>query len=159
VDADNIGPIDEAHRLNEVLGARKSSAKAELRALDDQMNLTQKHRFQLIEELRHIDALLGVENKGELERQPNDRETPTVISDAVVHLVKEQGPMHYREIFANLFERGLTDGSGADPENALLARYYNDPRLYRPARGTYAARDGKRVKSVGTRKRKVRRRR
>lgn len=59
------------------------------------------------------------------------------IADAVVALLEEVGePLHYREIHRRLEERGH-HVSGVDPAATLLSRFFKDPRLYRPRRGTY----------------------
>lgn len=59
-------------------------------------------------------------------------------ADVVVELLSElQQPLHYRAIYQELNARGLVVG-GADPAKTLLARYFNDGRLRRIRRGTYA---------------------
>lgn len=59
------------------------------------------------------------------------------ITDAVVALLEEVGePLHYRDIHQRLEERGHRV-SGVDPAATLLSRFFKDPRLYRPRRGTY----------------------
>ena len=58
-------------------------------------------------------------------------------ADLVVALLDEIGrPLHYRDIHRELEERGHRVG-GADPASTLLSRFFKDPRLYRPRRGTY----------------------
>ena len=72
-------------------------------------------------------------------------------ADLVVNLLKSLGkPLHYRDIYEELttnesFRDGFLfeffrDGSlgGVDPAATLLSRFFKDPRLYRPRRGTYA---------------------
>ncbi len=59
-------------------------------------------------------------------------------ADLVVKIMAEEGrPLHYREIYAKLLERGLQSPVSEDPAQAILARYYNNPRLIRTKRGTY----------------------
>ncbi|MGI8925414.1 MAG: hypothetical protein ACR2HN_02060 [Tepidiformaceae bacterium] len=61
------------------------------------------------------------------------------LADEVVELLRELGrPLHYRDIEEALRSRGKYHGGGKDPANALLATYFNDQRLERPSRGTYA---------------------
>ncbi len=74
-------------------------------------------------------------------------------ADLVVKLLEElQRPLHYREIENELRERGWYAAGGADPANTLLAKYFKDERLYRPAKGVYALRPARKtVRSVGTR--------
>ena len=63
-------------------------------------------------------------------------------ADVVVELLSElQQPLHYRTIYQELNSRGLVVG-GKDPAKTLLARYFNDERLQRVRRGTYAAKSG-----------------
>lgn len=70
------------------------------------------------------------------------RRSPEVIrqegADLVVALLEETGePLHYRDIHQELETRGYRVG-GVDPAATLLSRFFKDPRLYRPQRGTYA---------------------
>ena len=109
-------------------------------------------------DIGHIDALLG-ETHGEageaVAAEPSGaaderEERPT--ADLVVALLDEiGGPLHYREIARELETRGVT-AEGKDPASTLLSRYFDDPRLYRPKRGTYALRNGRAVRSVGGRR-------
>ena len=66
-------------------------------------------------------------------------------ADLVVDLLKSVGePLHYRDIYEELktneFFRAAGPGSlgDVDPAATLLSRFFKDPRLYRPRRGTYA---------------------
>lgn len=66
-------------------------------------------------------------------------------ADLVVNLLKSVGkPLHYRDIYEELktneFFRAAGHGSlgDVDPAATLLSRFFKDPRLYRPRRGTYA---------------------
>jgi hypothetical protein len=80
-------------------------------------------------------------------------------ADLVVKLLSEiKRPLHYREIESELRARNWYIAGGADPANTLLAKYFDDARLYRPSRGVYAIRpDGEVVRSVGLKKKSVRR--
>lgn len=116
----------------------------------------------LEEDLGHIDALLG-EAHGETGGAARGAEAAAPQGDAgdpaasptadlVVALLGEVGtPLHYREIARELAARGEVAAGGKDPANTLLSRYFDDPRLYRPKRGTYALRNGRAVRSVGGR--------
>ncbi|MDP2676032.1 MAG: hypothetical protein Q8Q00_14205 [Dehalococcoidia bacterium] len=81
-------------------------------------------------------------------------------AEMVVRLLEEvHQPLHFREIEKELRARNWYVAGGADPANTLLAKYFDDARLYRPARGIYALRpEGETVRSVGS-KRKTRRNR
>lgn len=116
----------------------------------------------LEEDLGHIDALLG-EAHGEAggaaqgaeaaapQGDAGEQASPT--ADLVVALLDEIGtPLHYREIARELAARGEVAVGGKDPANTLLSRYFDDPRLYRPKRGTYALRNERAVRSVGGRR-------
>ena len=60
-------------------------------------------------------------------------------ADLVVALLQDVGtPLHYREIERRLRESGKFEAGGRDPANTLLGRFFNDPRLHRTGRGTYA---------------------
>lgn len=61
-------------------------------------------------------------------------------ADDVYELLKANGPMHYEEIFSEILKRGLKVGGQGKP-NTLLSRYFNDDRLERVKRGTYAVRE------------------
>lgn len=57
--------------------------------------------------------------------------------DAVAPILTENpGPMHYREMYRHLQERGF-EIEGKDPGNSLLARITSDPRIERAGRGFY----------------------
>ena len=60
-------------------------------------------------------------------------------ADLVVALLQEVGtPLHYREIERRLRENGKFEAGGKDPADTLLGRFFNDARLHRTGRGTYA---------------------
>lgn len=68
---------------------------------------------------------------------PSPLQMQMQIVDAVVALLEEVGePLHYRDIHQRLEERGHRV-DGVDPAATLLSRFFKDPRLYRPRRGTY----------------------
>ena len=66
-------------------------------------------------------------------------------ADLVVNLLKSVGkPLHYRDIYEELKTNEFFHAAGhgslgdVDPAATLLSRFFKDPRLYRPRRGTYA---------------------
>ena len=61
-------------------------------------------------------------------------------ADDVVELLKREGPMHYRDIHDAIKSQGLEIG-GKGNADTLLSRYFQDSRLERIARGTYAPKD------------------
>lgn len=62
-------------------------------------------------------------------------------ANLVYDLLVETGqPLHFREIYDRLQGREPQPPQSSDPAATLLARYSNDPRLYRTAPGTYALR-------------------
>jgi len=54
--------------------------------------------------------------------------------------------LHYRVIYERLVGQGLEPPVSQDPAQAVLSRYYNDPRLSRVRRGTYGL---KRWENIG----------
>lgn len=131
------------------LRQRLTALDEEHRRLTAEIDDLSGQRERLEESAEHIRALIG---GAELEGLPQPQEPGQSIPDIVVELLRETGhPMHYREIADALLRRGVPGGDGKDPANILLARYYNDERLFRPARGTYALKTGRTAKSVGSR--------
>ena len=116
-----------------------------LRVLDAQLAEISAQRARIAPQIEHLRALLG---KDPLQtpvrpvaRAPRARSPRPVDgstdADRVVALLRDRGqPIHYREIYDCLTQDGVQVG-GKDPAGTLLARYFDDPRLYRPARGTY----------------------
>lgn len=118
--------------------------KTQVRILDDQIY----HIEALLESESNDDSTLEVDNASMGKNR---------YADKVVELIKNRGkPMHYREIYESLRQMGFKLPEGKDPATTLLARYYNDSRLFRPKRGTYAIKQGRNDRSVGTRKSKGR---
>ena len=119
--------------------------EAALQALDTRLAEISAERAQLAPQIEHLRALLG---KAPLQtparpiaRTPRARSPRpvdgTTDADRVVALLRDRGqPIHYRDIYDRLVQDGVQVG-GKDPAGTLLARYFDDPRLYRPARGTY----------------------
>ena len=105
-------------------------------------------------DIGHIDALLGEQRAAGavVAGGPDNRLAENTTADMVVELLRETGPLHYREIERELRARGAITIGGKDPANTLLSRFFNDQRLYRPKRGTYALRNGRTAGSVGARR-------
>ena len=123
--------------------------EATLHDLDAELAELQRERNRVAEMVGHLQGLQGLLHLEDNQTSPEDPHThPTppqsrraADADLVVEYLEETGtPTHYREIYQALAERGLTVG-GKDPANTLLSRYFNDPRLTRVKRGTYALKD------------------
>ena len=138
------------------LAARRAKLlEADIGVLDSQIEELRSNREVLHEELGLLQALLGRKRQVEEPQIPAPSSSPGESdADKVVSLLTNVGrPMHYREIERELRARGQVTAGGRDPANTLLARYFNDERLYRSSRGTYALRERNRTaRSVGTRR-------
>ena len=138
--------------------------------LVEELELTNQRISQLVTqretlgtELGHLSALLGADD-APLEQRPYSEdldEGEENVADLVVELLRQfKQPLHYREIERELRSRSRIEIAGQNPANTLLAKYFKDKRLYRPARGTYGLREwDPTAKSVGTRRSPKRRRR
>ena len=74
--------------------------------------------------------------KWEIANLPRIVQGPEV-ADLVVEYLRVVGrPRRWEDIYLAL--RGRVKAGGNDPAGSLLARYSNDPRLYRPRKGLYA---------------------
>jgi len=135
---------------------RANRLEADIAALDSQIEQLRSRRNALNEELSLLRALLGRKQEAEETgaTMPRPASGSKSVADMVVTLLNEVGrPLHYREIERELRARGLIAVGGQDPANTLLARFFNDERLYRPSRGTYALREWNRAaRSVGTKR-------
>lgn len=91
-------------------------------------------------ELEYLKAAYpSLSGNGSADAAAAKRITNADTADTVVELLSEAGnSMHYREIYRGLLERGLPPPVSGDPAQAVLARFYNDPRLSRTGRGIYA---------------------
>ena len=151
----------EGNHEDTTIRVRLSEIDQEITAIDAQLGNLQRKRDLLRGEKSHLEAALAIRAGDTSWSERIDRRSPVStdsIADEVVALLSEEKQaLHFREIEKELRARGLTTGGGADPANALLAKYYNDPRLYRPRRGHYALREwAPKARSVGSRKRKGR---
>ena len=152
-----IGMNDRS--FEEALLARRAVLAKEYAEASARLEELQGAVAGLEADLGHIDALLGEAGSaaggashGAEAAAPAGASGERPTADLVVALLDEIGrPLHYREIARELEARGVT-AEGKDPANTLLSRYFDDPRLYRPKRGTYALRNGLAVRSVGGRR-------
>ena len=142
--------------FNSALKHRRAELLRERAPLEEQLRHLEQRRAEIDEQVGYIDALLGEELGSDDSNTPEA--TPSShTADLVVELLREVGhPLHYRDIEKELRARGVLRVEGKNPANTLLARFFNDPRLYRPSRGTYSLRDGRSVKSVGTKRKRSR---
>jgi hypothetical protein len=145
-------------QLTEALKLRLAQIDKDREALIQRRRDLDAALNKIDEERGHITALLGLKGAAiEPESSQNTNASDNLI-ELVATLLTEKGPMHYREIERELRTRGWFQAGGADPANTLLARYFQDPRFYRPARGVYALRpNGKAVQSVGAKRRGLKR--
>lgn len=145
--------------FNSALQCRRAELVKERVPITEQISHLEKRRGQIDEHIAHIDALLG-ETTGSRQAEAPEVALPAgsnPTADLVVELLREVGkPLHYRDIERELRARGKLQVDGKNPANTLLARFFNDSRLYRPARGTYALRNGRTEKSVGTKRKRSR---
>lgn len=135
---------------------RAKRLDGEIGALDPRIEQLRSRREALNEELSLLEALLGRKRQAEEPRTavPHPTSPNEDVADMVVTVLTDVGKaMHYREIERELRARGQIAIGGQDPANTLLARFFDDERLYRPARGTYALREWNRTaRSVGTKR-------
>jgi hypothetical protein len=149
----------DSTNLTSAAESRLRDATAQLRELEQRYRDTEQEIARLRTEIGHLEGILQLHGV-RLARN----EVPQMlralgvvdVADTVVEVIREAGvPLHFRAIEQRLRDRGV-HGGGKDPANVLLAKYFDDARLYRPARGTYALREwDKSASSVG--KRRVRR--
>lgn len=144
------------HELVNAARARLAHVEAEMSELSEQRSRIDSAVARLADESSHLDALLATYEPGSrstVVMMPRAVRLKTLADQVVDLLVERDEPMHYRDIERELRRRGAFSGTGRDPANALLATYYNDDRLFRPSRGTYAIKPvGGSAASVGQRK-------
>lgn len=158
VDSKQLDADESAFR--DLLEERVERVDTELREVDSRIAELQERRRDLTDQRGHLVALMGERALSQqpapdldASREPGAVGSPS-IADRVVALIAEVGkPLHYRDIEREMRARGQVAVGGRDPANTLLSRYFNDPRLFRPSRGTYDLREnGPGEKSVGTRR-------
>ena len=92
-------------------------------------------------ELSHLEGLLQLYGATAPTSSAAVSSPSQATADDVVELLRQTGgPLHYTAIESELRARGFLTAGGKNPANTLLARYFNDPRLTRPKRGTYTLR-------------------
>ena len=92
------------------------------------------------------DTVAGVQDKTTDLSVPNlangnlgeSRRSPALAKsvEATVELLRQYGPLHYRQIYAEVAKMGIYV-QGKDPAATLLARFSRDPRIERVSSGTY----------------------
>ena len=148
-------PDDDEAAFEAVIEQRMHRGTTDLAALDlklaelgKERDELQYERAALAEKLGHLRAAIGREEPTADGAEPVEpADVKQSIADMVVALLTEVGrPLHYREIEEELRRRYGVSVGGKDPANTLLARFYQDKRLNRPARGTYVVLEGTRAK-------------
>lgn len=137
---------DSGNDLQVALQGRLETQRAEMEKLDGQIERLSATRARVAKETEHLEGLLAIYGPtgGSAVSQPRPVRRGQAEPDDVVDLLRTEGhPMHYLDIEAALRARGFATGGGVNPANSFLARYYKDPRLYRPSRGTYALKEWK----------------
>ncbi len=132
--------------------------ESELANLEARRNEIDQHIERKNTERTYLRGLLDIRGAGGGPLQlPRLTNAAADAAELVVALLRETGsPLHYRAIEKELRSSGQYVAGGQDPANTLLAHYFNDPRLYRPSRGTYGLREwDKSARSVGTKRRKA----
>ena len=137
---------------------RYGIATDQVSVLDKELVEIQSRRDHARKQAEHLRGILDLADNGSsAARSPNgnrpveeanraNRRIAT--ADDVVALLRELGePMHYKEIHRLIKERGFHI-SGKGNADTLLARYFNEPRLERVSRGTYALKASATVESV-----------
>ena len=124
------------HGLRQMLENMKTEQLERLAEKDAEIAELKEKRDRLKRMCDHVCGLLaGLEGR----ELPKDRvlRSKDATFDAVAPILAEYpGPMHYREIYRHLQERGF-EIEGKDPGNSLLARITSDPRIERVGRGFY----------------------
>lgn len=137
--------------------SRLREAGKEAAELDDRRRAVEQELERLRTEIGHLEGILalhGVSGHPKADLPQRIRSGSGIeVADVVVEIIKDAGiALHFREIEQRLRGRGIHAG-GKDPANVLLAKYFSDVRLFRPARGTYALREwDKSASSVGKRR-------
>lgn len=136
---------------------RLRDVKKELEMLDERRRTLEQEMSRLSAESGYLEGLLEIHGAntpgGRTNVEPDRTRGGSDVADVVVSVIRDAGtPLHFRDIEGRVRTRGIQAG-GKDPANVLLAKYFDDPRLYRPARGTYGLREWNRsARSVGTRR-------
>lgn len=156
-------------KLDALLGAagdRVLEITKQLTTLRERQKEIESRIRALTNEQSLLEALLAAHGLARAEgpqegREPNGTgnspQVPESVPDLVVDLLQSKGPLHYRQIEAELRQSAKFIAGGKDAANTLLAKFFDDPRLYRPARGVYAVKANRTAqKNVPGRRRKAR---
>lgn len=136
--------------FEEMVAERLELARRELAEIDGQLDELQQARTVTRARVQHLSALIELDAGARTssstetvvpETRTSETTKPLVAdADAVLALLTERRQeLHYRQIHDELVKLGYEIG-GQDPPNTLLARFFNDDRLVRTKRGTYAVR-------------------
>ncbi|HXF50331.1 MAG TPA: winged helix-turn-helix domain-containing protein [Dehalococcoidia bacterium] len=157
---DSPGVSQTQEKLIELTKHRLAELAQELQGFEERRHNLEKEIERLRREMTYLEGFLRIHEgpSGEASEPTIELQQYPSLADMVVDLLREAGePLHYREIEKRLRAKGLYKAGGRDPANTLLAHYFNDPRLFRPRRGTYALREWQPdALSVGTRRRRGR---
>ncbi len=141
-----------ASALVEVASKRLESLSGEMEVLEVRRKQIDSELERVQAEVTHLRGLLALHGVIVDQRPAASTGDQATIADQVISVIRQaKAPLHYREVYESMKAAGLFQGGGQDPANTLLAKYFNDKRLYRPARGTYALREWQPgAASVGT---------
>ena len=153
-----------ASPLAELLEKERAELRASIADLGREMANIRSERQEKESRLAHVEALLGINGAAPAAvpaRRSARVKTPTpVLLDMAAALLREREkePMHYRELAAQLQERGAVIG-GKDAAAGLVSRMSKDAqkRFLRPtSKGFYALREDypEVKKSVGEKRRR-----
>ena len=135
--------LDQARAEQGELENRKEALTARIEALEEALEVLLDGRPHVARHVRgrayaRVPKRAAGRVRGRAVRVPSS-------ADLVVDLLKSvDKPLHYRDIYEELktseFFHATSRGSlgDVDPAATLLSRFFKDPRLYRPRRGTYA---------------------
>lgn len=140
----------------------KKDMATQVRTLSEEVSQLQARR-------RHLQALLALEGvepveaesvpeaAGEPRSDQSEEGTMTLADQVYYYLVARGKEQHYRKITDALIATGV-EIAGKDPALNLVAQIHADERFKRPRRGVYGLAEWypKRMRSVGSRRRKAR---
>ena len=118
-----------------ILSERLDQLAANKAKLKGEMVRIQQALDEVGDQASHITALLR-QIGGAPKRQR--RGAAQIWVEAAVELLKAEGPLHYKEIYSRLRERGdVPLPGGKTPETTLSNRLATDERVIRTDRGVY----------------------
>ena len=142
-----------------MLRAARCRRADELDSVDTEIVRLKAVRTKLRLDLQALDVLLGEATTLENPIKPSTEITPpsnvlrqgsygqrvrlhqpsellSASVTAVMEVLQESGPLHYRKIYEKVADAGITI-PGKDPAATLLSRFSRDPRVERVSAGTY----------------------